>query len=76
MRKQSLQEQYTTLQRNCHEMSEHIQDLQDDLDHAYSELHFLYEFISYKNLENEFSYFQKNAHEEYYDDLPFPRLTL
>lgn len=76
MRKRSLQEQYNDLQDYCNEMRGHIQELQDDLDLAYKELHYLREFISCKNLEQEFSCFQKNAHEEYDNDLPFPRLTV
>lgn len=76
MRKQSLHEQYTTLQQSCQEMQEHILDLQKDLDLAYRELYYLHAFINYKNLGEEFSYFQKNAHEEHSGDLPFPWLTL
>lgn len=76
MRIQSLQEQYAALQQNCHEMSEHIQELQDDLKEAHNELRYLYAFIDYKKLEDEFLYFQKNAFEVYSDDLPFPWLTL
>ncbi len=76
MRKRSFQEQYNILQDYCHEMHDHIQELQDDLDRAYKELHYMREFISRKNLEEEFSCFQKNAREEYDNDLPFPRLIV
>ena len=33
-------------------------------------------FISYKKKNDEYLFFEKNAHEEYDDVLPFPRLTL
>ena len=76
MRRQSIQEQYKALQNTCQEMSEHIRGLQEDLDLAYKELCYLHEFICYKELETEYACFQEMAHEEYYGDLPFPRLTL
>ena len=71
-----LQERYDNLQAHCLEMSEYIQDQSRELERAYSELRYLHEFISYKGLSEEYSYFEENAHEEYDKDCPFPRLTL
>lgn len=72
----SLQRRYEALRIYCQEMREHIRDLQDDLEQAQTELHYLHEFICYKKLEDEYSHFEANAHEEYDEDSPFPRLTL
>ena len=57
-------------------MSDVISNLMDDINNATEEIRYLQEYISYKNLGEEFVYFRKNAHEEYDEDLPFPRLTL
>ena len=42
----------------------------------YHELRYLHGFISYKKLYDEYLFFEKNAHEEYDNDLPFSHLTL
>lgn len=63
-------------QECCLEMSDVISNLMDDINNATEEIRYLQEYISYKNLGEEFVYFRKNAHEEYDEDLPFPRLTL
>lgn len=66
---QDLQEQYE-------EVSDYLTNLLDDYRRQEEELRYLREYIRYKNLEEEFCYFQKNAHEVYDEDLPFPYLTL
>lgn len=68
--------QYRSLQDRYDEMHEYLLELIEDHNHTLAELRYLSEFINYKNLEDEFQYFQRNAHEEYDEDLPFSRLTL
>ena len=58
------------------EMRDMISSLLEDQKIAYTELHYLSGFISYKKLDEEYGYFRKNAHEEHKEDLPFPYLTL
>ena len=72
----SLQERYDNLQEFCHEMNDHIQDQEHELSQAHEELRYLHEFINYKGLNDEYRFFEENAHEEYDDDQPFPWLTL
>ena len=72
----SLQDRYDNLQIYCQEMREYVQDLEYELSQAHNELRYLHEFISYKKLNDEYQFFEKNAHEEYDDDLPFSHLTL
>ena len=72
----SLQDRYDNLQIYYQEMCEHVQDLEYELSQAHNELRYLHGFISYKKLNDEYLFFEKNAHEEYDDDLPFPSLTL
>lgn len=64
------------LQERYEEVSDYLTSLLDDFRQQEEELRYLREYISYKNLEEEFHYFQKNAHEVYDEDLPFPYLTL
>ena len=72
----SLQDRYDNLQIYCQEIREHVQDLEYELSQAHNELRYLHGFISYKKLYDEYLFFEKNAHEEYDDDLPFSNLTL
>ena len=67
---------YNALLENCTDMSEHIQDLQDDLAQSHDELRYLQAFICYKKLEAEYLDFREHAHEVYEEDLPFPIITL
>ena len=53
-----------------------ITDLLQDQKIDREEIKYLFGFISYKKLEEEYSYFRENAHEEFEEDLPFPTLTL
>ena len=64
------------LQDQLDEMRDIISSLLEDLDSAHTEIRYLDDFTRYKNLEKEYQYFRKNAHEEYKEDLPFPHLTL
>ena len=74
--KRSLQERYDALQLYCQEICEHVKDLENEAVQDNNELRYLYEFISYKNLADEYRYFRENAHEEFDDEHPFPNLTL
>lgn len=57
-------------------MRDLITDLLQDQKIDREEIKYLFGFISYKKLEEEYSYFRENAHEEFEEDLPFPTLTL
>lgn len=67
---------YKNLQERYKEMNEFLLSLIEDNKQAGEELRYLHEFISYKELDEEFYYFKKNAHEEFDEDMPFSRLTL
>ena len=68
--------QYQNLQIRYDEMHEYLLQLIEEHERALEELRYKSEFIYYKELEDEFLYFQRNAHEEFDEDLPFSRLTL
>ena len=68
--------EYRNLQECYDEMNEYLLELIDEHNHTLAELRYKSEFISYKNLDDEFQYFQKHAHEAYDEELPFSRLTL
>ena len=68
--------QYRSLQECYDEMHEYLLQIIEDHERTLEELRYKSEFIYYKELEDEFLYFQRNAHEEFDEDLPFSRLTL
>ena len=72
----SLQERYYNLEKMYQETFENVRDLESEKSQLYQELRYLHEFISYKGLAEEYRFFEENAHEEYDEDCPFPRLTL
>ena len=51
-------------------------NITDDNERYLNDLRYLEAFIDWKNLNEEFLYFKKNAYEKYDEDLPFSRLTL
>ena len=53
-----------------------IADLEDNEYFMSREINYLYAFIKWKNLSDEFAYFKENAHEKCDDDLPFLTMTL
>lgn len=55
---------------------EHMSELEDDNKWLISELNYYAAFIKWKNLNDEFEYFKKNAFEIHDEDFPFPILTL
>ena len=58
------------------EMNGIIVGMLDDQKIDREEIRYLYDFLTFKNLEEEYQYFRKNAHEVQDENLPFPRLTL
>lgn len=64
------------LKEQFDELNEYMLDIRDDNERYLRELHYLNAFIEWKNLSDEFSYFEKNAFEKTDKDLPFSRLTL
>ena len=64
------------LYEELEELRYYIGGLLKDQENYQEELEYLHSFISYKGLEEEYTYFRENAHEEYDEKLPFPTLTL
>ena len=48
----------------------------DSHDQDVEEMRYLYDFIHYKELDEEYRYFRENAHEDTSKDQPFPSLVL
>ncbi len=72
----TLQEQYDILLKRCNELRDYIHELLDDQQTDREELEYLYAFIAHKELDEEYYFFRKHAHEEYSTDSPFPTLKL
>lgn len=68
--------QYQFLQERYEEMNDYLLDLIDEHERTKEERRYMNDFIRYKNLEKEFSYFRKHAHEDMETELPFPYLVL
>lgn len=64
------------LKEKCEMMSDFITGLLEDEKIHSEELRYLYGFLNYKNLEEEYHDFRRNAVEVYEEDMPFPYLTL
>lgn len=69
-------QQYQQLLERYEEMNDYLLDLIDEHRRDIEELRYTNDFIHYKNLEEEFDYFRKHAHEDTETDLPFPYLVL
>ena len=67
---------YRTLYDNYEELSGFLRSALDSLDQYTEELRYLYDFIHYQELDDEYRYFRENAHEDMSQDLPFPSLVL
>ena len=67
---------YKRLEERYDILNEHMLDITDDNERYLKDLRYLESFIDWKNLNEEFLYFKKNAYEKYDGDLPFSRLTL
>ena len=72
----TLQEQYDSLSAHCSEMRDYIHELLEDQRDCHTEMNYLYAFIEYKRLNEDYQYFRKHAYKKYSDDSPFPTLTL
>lgn len=58
------------------ELSQHVIDLQNEIDYQAQELQYMADFLSWKDLWDEFLTFRTSAHLEQSDDEPFPRYVL
>ena len=67
---------YKRLEERYDILNEHMLDITDDNERYLNDLRYLESFIDWKNLNEEYLYFKKNAYEKYDEDLPFSRLTL
>ena len=67
---------YRELQELHEEMSDFLSHVLDEQQRDAEELRYLRDFIHYQELEEEYIYFRRNAHEEEDNALPFPYLTL
>ena len=67
---------YRNLYENYEELSGFLRSALDDHERDTEEMWYLYDFIRYKGLDDEYRYFKENAHEDTSKDLPFPSLVL
>ena len=67
---------YRNLYENYEELSGFLRSAMDSHDQDVEEMRYLYDFIHYKELDEEYQYFRENAHEDTSKDLPFPSLVL
>ena len=68
--------QYQHLLERYEEMNDYLLELIDEHERTKKERRYMSDFIHYKNLDEEFSYFKEHAHEDTETDLPFPYLVL
>ncbi len=79
MKNQSKNQNIETLEnalRQNNEMREYIKELTEDQERINREMMYLYGYISYKGLDEDYRYFRDHAYEKRIDDRPFPILTL
>ena len=67
---------YKNLYENYQELSGFLTSAMDSQYRDMEDMRYLYEFIRYKDLGDEYSCFRENAHEVCREDMPFPILTL
>ena len=58
------QKRYQHLLERYEEMNDYLLELIDDHDRAKEDIRYMNDFIHYKNLDEEFNYFKKHAHED------------
>ena len=68
--------QYQHLLERYEEMNDYLLALIDEHERTKKERRYMSDFIHYKNLDEEFSYFKEHAHEDTDTELPFPYLVL
>ena len=69
-------QQYQQLLERYEEMNDYLLELIDEHERTKKERRYMSDFIHYKNLDEEFSYFKEHAHEDTETELPFPYLVL
>ena len=67
---------YQHLLERYEEMNDYLLELIDEHERTKKERRYMSDFIHYKNLDEEFSYFKEHAHEDTDTELPFPYLVL
>lgn len=72
----AIQKQYQNLLERYEEMNEYLLELIEEHDRTQEDCRYMHDFVHYKNLNEEFSYFRKHAHENTETELPFPYLVL
>lgn len=72
----AIQKQYQNLLERYEEMNEYLLELIEEHDRTQEDCRYMHDFIHYKNLNEEFRYFRKHAHENTETELPFPYLVL
>ena len=68
--------QYQHLLERYEEMNDYLLELIGEHERTKKERRYMSDFIHYKNLDEEFSYFKEHAHEDTETELPFPYLVL
>ena len=68
--------QYQHLLERYEEMNAYLLELIEEHNCTQEERRYMNDFIHYKNLDEEFSYFKEHAHEDTETELPFPYLVL
>ena len=67
---------HQNLQERYEEMNDFLLDVLNEQKRNHEELRYLRDFVHYQELEEEYLYSRRNAHEEENSNLPFPYLTL
>lgn len=57
-------------------MNDFLLDLIEDHKRTEEDLKYLKDFVHYKKMDEEFSYFREHAHEDENSEFPFPYLVL
>lgn len=70
------QKKYQNLQKRYEEMNDFLLELIENHKRAEEDLKYLKNFVHYKKMDEEFSYFREHAHEDENSELPFPYLVL
>ena len=58
------QKRYQHLLERYEEMNDNLLEVIDDHERAKEDIRYMNDFIHYKNLDEEFNYFKKHAHED------------
>ena len=69
-------EKFENLQELFREMSDYLEEVVTDRQNLAESNEYLNDYITYKGLEEEFSYFRENAHKDDDETTPFPRYVM